>query len=64
MKNSAKKTTKKRNEKVMKPVPPVIMINEDVIRQRAFEIYLEDGDESGDLGNWLRAESELKGLND
>jgi hypothetical protein len=35
---------------------------EDEIRRRAYEIYLERGEQPGrDLDDWLQAESELEG---
>jgi hypothetical protein len=64
MKNSAMNTTKKRGERVMKPVITERLIKEEDIRRRAFEIYLEDEEDSSDLENWLRAERELLNSND
>ena len=61
MKNSTTNTTKKRGERVMKPVSIERLIKAEDIRRRAFEIYLEDEDDSSDLDNWLRAERELMG---
>ena len=64
MENLATKTGKKRNGRAVKPVSKVKEVTEDAIRRRAFEIYLENGDESDDSDNWYQAENELKYLFD
>ena len=60
MENSATKTVGKRRQRIVKVMNSGIMITEDDIRRRAFEIYLENGINSSDFDNWLKAERELR----
>ena len=53
---SATVATTKPNSK-----PSVKVVNEDVIRVRAYELYEQNGREQGkDVAHWLKAERELK----
>ena len=61
MENLVAKTAKRRNVRETKSLITPKMITEDDIRKRAFEIYLENGGNSNEFENWLRAERELKG---
>ena len=60
MENSAIKTAGKRRQRIVKSVSSGMMFTEDDIRRRAFEIYLENGINSNDFDNWLKAERELR----
>jgi hypothetical protein len=60
MENSATKTAGKRKQRIVKSVSSGMMVTEDDIRRRAFEIYLENGVNSNDFDNWLKAERELR----
>ncbi len=60
MENSLTKTAKKRQAQVVKPENRIKTVTEEDIRQKAFEIYLNNGGNSNELDNWLRAERELK----
>jgi hypothetical protein len=60
MENSFTKTAKRKNVQIARPVSNVKIVTEDAIRQRAFEIYLNNLDNSNEIENWLRAERELK----
>jgi hypothetical protein len=46
---------------VAAPAPATVSPSEELIRERAYELYLERGDAQSDaLENWLRAEVELR----
>lgn len=61
MENSVTRTAKKKDVRAAKPFSMRSMVKEEEIRRRAYEIYLENGGNSNELDNWLRAEKELKG---
>lgn len=62
MENLATKTAKRKVKRTLRSVNGNQTTIEDKIRRRAFEIYLDDSDESDDLENWFRAEREIKGF--
>lgn len=59
MENSIIKTRTRREVRSSKPKTSGKMITDEDICRRAYEIYLENGDDySDDLDNWLNAERE------
>jgi hypothetical protein len=61
MENMIIKTPKIREVRNSKPRKTRNMISDEDIRQRAFEIFRENGGTSQDeLDNWFRAEKELR----
>jgi hypothetical protein len=60
MENVVTKRTRKKSVQSMKPISSEKVVTEEDIRRRAFEIYLQDGNSSSQLDNWLQAERELK----
>jgi hypothetical protein len=50
-----------REKRITPEINQMARATEEAIRTRAYEIYLERGDEAGsDLQDWLRAEAELQ----
>ncbi len=44
-----------------RPADPAPSFTHDVIAQRAYELFMQDGAQSGrDIEHWLRAEQELR----
>ena len=64
MENSTTKTAGKRKQRIVKPVNYGMIVTEEDIRRRAFEIYLKNGVNSNDFDNWIKAERELKSCQD
>jgi hypothetical protein len=60
-KKSAPAVTLTRNSPVPRPAAPKREVTHEMIAKRAYEIY-RSGSAGDQLGNWLRAERELRAL--